>query len=58
MKRPEPKIQLEVDGKAIRMNLFVRTIFVNTVLGMVRSLDEIGPEPRRIVLTIEPPPAK
>ncbi len=55
---PEHKILLEVDGKPIRMNLFVRTIFVNTILGMVHSLDEIGPEPKRIVLTVECPPAK
>ncbi len=53
---PEPQIRLEVDGKPVRMNLFVRTIFFNTIQAMVKSLDEIGPEPKRVVVTIDCPP--
>jgi len=54
----EPKIVLEVDGQPVRMNAFVRSIFINTILGMIRSLDEIDPNPGRIVLTIDREPSK
>lgn len=49
----EPKITLELDGQPVRMNRFVRSILVNAILGMIRSLDGIDPDPRRIVVTIE-----
>lgn len=54
----EPRIVLEIDGQPVRMNAFVRSIFLNTVLGMIRSLDDVGPDPRRIVLTIDREAAK
>ena len=49
---------MELDGQTVRMNRFVRSIFVNAILGMIRSLDKIDPEPRRIVLTIDREPGK
>jgi hypothetical protein len=52
----EPKIVLEVDGQSVRMNRFVRSIFVNAILGMLRSLDGVDPDPKRIALTIEREP--
>ena len=54
----EPRIALELDGKRVRMNRFVRAIFVNTILGMIRSLDKIDLEPGRIVITIDRGSAK
>ena len=54
----EPKIVMELDRETVRMNRFVRSIFVNAILGMIRSLDKIDPEPRRIVLTIDREPGK
>jgi hypothetical protein len=49
----EPRIVLEIDGQPVRMNRFVRSIFVNAILGMIRSLDDVAAEPRRVVFTIE-----
>jgi hypothetical protein len=54
----EPKIVIELDGQPVRMNRFVRSIFINAILGMIRSLDNVDPEPRRIVVTIDREPAK
>ncbi len=46
-------ITLEVDGREVNMNPFVRTFIERTVLGMVTSLSGIDPEPKRISLVID-----
>lgn len=46
-------ITLEVDGREVNLNPFVRTIFERTVLGMVTSLGGVDPEPKRISLVID-----
>ncbi|MBE3110114.1 MAG: molybdopterin-guanine dinucleotide biosynthesis protein B [Acidobacteria bacterium] len=46
-------IKLEVDGREVDLNPFVRTFIERTVLGMVTSLSGIGPEPKRISLVID-----
>lgn len=46
-------ITLEVDGREVPMNPFVRTFIEKTVLGMVSSLSGIDPEPKRIALVID-----
>jgi molybdopterin-guanine dinucleotide biosynthesis protein MobB len=46
-------IKLEVDGREVNLNPFVRTFIERTVLGMVTSLSGIDPEPKRIELLID-----
>lgn len=46
-------IVLEVDGREVNMNPFVRTIIERTVLGMVTSLSGIDPEPKKISIVID-----
>jgi molybdopterin-guanine dinucleotide biosynthesis protein B len=46
-------ITLEVDGREVNMNPFVRTFIERTVLGMVTSLSGIDPEPKKITLVID-----
>jgi molybdopterin-guanine dinucleotide biosynthesis protein B len=46
-------ITLEVDGREVNMNPFVRTVIERTVLGMVTSLSGIDPEPKKISLVID-----
>ncbi len=46
-------IRLEVDGREVNLNAFVRTFIERTVLGMVTSLSGIEAEPRRISLVID-----
>jgi molybdopterin-guanine dinucleotide biosynthesis protein B len=46
-------IKLEVDGREVNLNPFVRTFIEKTVLGMVTSLNGIDPEPKRIELVID-----
>lgn len=46
-------IKLEVDGREVNLNPFVRTFIERTVLGMVTSLSGIDPEPERISLVID-----
>lgn len=46
-------IKLEVDGREVTLNPFVRTFIERTVLGMVTSLSGIDPEPKRIELVID-----
>jgi hypothetical protein len=48
-----PEIKLEIDGRDIPLNPFVQTFIENTVLGMVTSLSDVDPEPKRIILSIE-----
>jgi len=45
-------IELEVDGREVEMNPFVRKIIENTVLGMIRSLSDVPGDPATIRLTI------
>jgi len=47
------EIRLEVDGREVNMNPFVRTFIENTVLGMVTSLSGIDPDPKKISLVID-----
>ena len=47
------EIKLEVDGREVNMNPFVRTFIERTVLGMVTSLSGVDPEPRTISLVID-----
>ncbi len=53
-------ITLEVDGREVNLNPFVRTFIERTVLGMVTSLSGIDPEPKRVSLVIDRggPPAE
>jgi len=46
-------IKLEVDGREVPLNPFVRTFIENTVLGMVTSLNGVNLEPKKISLEIE-----
>ena len=46
-------IKLEVDGREVNLNPFVRTFIERTVLAMVTSLSGIDPEPKRIALVID-----
>jgi molybdopterin-guanine dinucleotide biosynthesis protein MobB len=50
---PMPDIRLEVDGREVNLNAFVRTFIERTVLGMVTSLGGVGPEPKKITLVID-----
>ena len=47
------EIKLEVDGKEVLLNPFVKTFIANTVRGMVTSLDGVGSEPKSMTLVIE-----
>jgi len=47
------EIKLEVDGREVNMNPFVRTFIERTILGMVTSLSGVDPEPKRISLVID-----
>jgi hypothetical protein len=46
-------ITLEVDGREVNLNPFVRTFIERTVVGMVTSLSGVDPEPERISLVID-----
>jgi len=46
-------IALEVDGREVNMNEFVRTFIERTVLGMITSLSGVDPEPKKITLVID-----
>ena len=50
---PMSDIKLEVDGKEILLNPFVRTFIEKTVLGMVTSLSGVDPDPKKIVLAVD-----
>ncbi|NTV80845.1 MAG: molybdopterin-guanine dinucleotide biosynthesis protein B [Candidatus Aminicenantes bacterium] len=49
-------ITLEVDGREVNLNPFVRTFIERTVLGMVTSLSGIDPDPKKISLVIDRTP--
>lgn len=46
------RIILEVDGTSVPMNPFVQKIFINTLLGMVQSLNNIKKNPRQIMIAL------
>lgn len=46
-------IRLEVDGRKIPLNPFVRTFIERTVLGMITSLTGVDADPRKILLSID-----
>jgi len=46
------EVTLEVDGREVNMNPFVRTIFENTIRGMVASLSGLDPDPETISIVI------
>jgi len=46
------RIILEVDGASVPMNAFVQKIFVNTILGLVRSLNKVKKNPRQILIAV------
>jgi molybdopterin-guanine dinucleotide biosynthesis protein B len=50
---PMSEVKLEVDGRDVPLNPFVRTFIENIVLGMVGSLSGVGPEPRKVLVTID-----
>jgi len=45
-------IVLDVDGKRVPMNLFVRKIFIETIGGMLRALRGVPADPKEIRITI------
>ncbi len=47
-----PEITLVVDGREVNMNPFVRTIFENTIRGLVGSLSGLSPDPETISIVI------
>ena len=46
-------ITLEVDGREVNMNPFVKAFIERTVVGMVTSLSGVDPEPKKIALIID-----
>ena len=40
--KPTARVELTVDGKAIELNSFVENFVAQTVIGMVRSLRDVG----------------
>jgi molybdopterin-guanine dinucleotide biosynthesis protein B len=48
-----PDVKLEVDGREVLLNPFVRAFIEKTVRGMVTSLSGVDPEPRKISLSID-----
>lgn len=51
-------ITLEVDGREVNLNAFVRTIFERTILALITSLSGVDPDPRRISIVIDRAPDK
>jgi molybdopterin-guanine dinucleotide biosynthesis protein B len=45
-------ITLHIDGDSIPMNDFVQKIFTNAILGMIRSLEGITENPKRITVSL------
>ena len=55
------EIKLEIDGRSIPLNPFVRSFIEKTVHGMVSSLSGVDQDPKKIVLVIDreaPAPSK
>jgi uridylate kinase len=46
------RIVLKLDGKAVPMNPFVRKVFINTIQGMVQSLNNVAKNPRKVQIVI------
>ena len=49
----ENKIILKVNGQVIAMNLFVKKIITNVVLGAVESLDKIPQPVQKIEIALQ-----
>jgi molybdopterin-guanine dinucleotide biosynthesis protein B len=49
---PSASVTAEVDGLAVPLNPFVQKVFEQVVLGLVTALKDVGPEPKRVVLTV------
>jgi len=47
-----PRVYLEIDGKPVRLNAFVRKNTENIVLGMIKSLDGLPENPECLTLSI------
>ena len=48
----EPRIFLDIDGISVRLNKFVKRIFENIILGMIKSLDKVKENPQCITLSL------
>lgn len=46
-----PQLRLDVDDVSVPMNSFVQRIFMNTLLGMIQSLEGIPENPKSITLS-------
>jgi len=46
-------IKLEVDGREVILNAFVKTFIEKTLLGMVTSLSGVDPEPTKISIVVD-----
>jgi len=46
-------VTAEVDGADVPLNPFVQKVFEQVVLGLITALKDVGPEPRRVVLTVK-----
>jgi molybdopterin-guanine dinucleotide biosynthesis adapter protein len=53
---PMAEIKLEVDGKKVPLNPFVRSFIEKTVIGMITALSGVDPEPGTIELSIRRTP--
>ena len=51
MEKENYTVELEVDGRRVGLNKFVRAVFINVTTGMVQPLKNMG-EPEEIVLRI------
>jgi len=49
----DSKITLKVNGSEIPMNAFVSRLLINTINGMVDSLDKIPDDKKKIEITIQ-----
>jgi len=47
------EIVLDIDGKRVPMNMFVRKIFIETIGGMLRPLRGVPDDPQEIRITIK-----
>jgi len=48
-----PQLRLDIDDVAVPMNSFVQRIFMNTLWGMIQSLEQIPENPKSITLSWE-----
>jgi len=50
--REESRVVLEIDGTGIPLNPFVQSVFENMLLGILRSLKDIQPNPQKMTLAV------